>query len=313
MKRQMLFILCMLGSLLAAAQSNYEFKVIASYGNNQKELTGERLWAGSELHAQDRIVVAIGGYLALMHKNGHTLELKKPGTYVVANLSQQVPAGAQTTTQKYFRQVVSEVKKVEQENLHTAHRKYMAITGAVQRRWNAVKLKVLLPVTEPVIVAEPNEVLIAWMRPDKVVRYTYQIKVMNMNPEKEEVVATYSTQDTTLTLDLNKLTPYKDEEGFLVKITTEENPQIIADEFYVGKEENQERLKVIQTALAGMNDDGSALSAFLRASICKEHGFIADAIKYYMKAIERAPEVDLFRLALIDYLAENKIAFQKAE
>jgi hypothetical protein len=32
-----------------------------------------------------------------------------------------------------------------------------------------------------------------------------------------------------------------------------------------------------------------------------------------MKAIERAPEVELFRLALIDYLAENKIVFRKVE
>lgn len=313
MRRQILFVLCMLGALMAGAQSNYEFKVIASYGNNQKEPTGERLWAGSELRAQDRIVVAVGGYLGLMHKNGHTLEIKKPGTYSVAELRKQIPAGTKATTKKYFGQVVSEVKKVEQQDLHSAHRKYMAITGAVQRRGAAVKLKVIVPSKEPVMVAEPHEVLLAWMRPDKVVRYTYQITVYNMNPEEEVVVGTYSTQDTTLVLNLNELEQYKDEKGFIVKITTKENPQIIADEFYVGEEENEERLQAVKTALAGIDDDGSALSAFLRANIYKEHGFVADAIKYYMKAVERAPDVELFRLALIDYLAEQKIVFRKVE
>jgi hypothetical protein len=312
MKKQILFLLCLFGAFVASAQSNYEFKVIASYGNNQKEPTGERLWAGTELRPQDHFVVAVGGYVGLMHKNGHTLEIKKPGTYQVAELRKQIPGSSQGTTKKYFGQVVSEVKKVEQEDLHATHRKYMAITGSVQRRGAAVKLKVLVP-NAPLSVVEANEVLLAWMRPDKVVRYTYQITVRNMNPDQEQIVGTYSTQDTTFVLDLSKLEPYKDEQGFIVKISTKENPQIVADEFYVGVEENTERLKEVQNDLAGLNDDGSALSAFIRANIYKSHGFVADAIKYYMKAIERAPEVELFRLALIDYLAENKIVFRKVE
>lgn len=297
-------------SLAQEQSSSYEFRVIAAQGNNVRIQSGQRLWAGSLLKADDIIQISIQGYLGLMHRSGRTLELKTPGTYSVADLSRNLTGNTKSLAEKYIGQVVSEMKKNEQIETQAAHRRYMAITGAVERH-NQIRIQVLLP-DEPIYLLEP-QLMLCWLRPDTLQAYTFNIVVRNMNPEKDEIVGSFITRDTTFLIDISQLKPYAEESGFIVQLTTLENPRMQSREAFVDVERNTDKRQVAEHALEQVPEEPGALNTLLRASVLKQHGYVLDAIKYYLLAIRQAPDVPLFYIGLLEYLSEQGIAYKKVD
>ena len=80
-------LLISFSSLVFAQTPKEDFKVLSHKGANT--VNNKPLSTGTKLFSSDQIMVSVGGYIGLLHKTGKTLELRQPGTYTVAEISQK--------------------------------------------------------------------------------------------------------------------------------------------------------------------------------------------------------------------------------
>ncbi len=78
-----LSLLVFLSSLNVFAQTktNEEFKVLCQKGINT--VNGKTLLTNSKLYKTDKINIAKGGFVGLLHKSGKTIGVKISGQYLV--------------------------------------------------------------------------------------------------------------------------------------------------------------------------------------------------------------------------------------
>ena len=127
--------------LLAIAgfsQSEYAFKVLANKGSNEYKSEGawQAIKTGLTLNVGDELKVSENAYLGLVSVKGKPLELKQPKTYKVADLLNQMGAGASVMS-KYTDFILS-------SNSAEAKKNRLSATGAVHRG-EPVLLSVYLP------------------------------------------------------------------------------------------------------------------------------------------------------------------------
>ena len=138
-------VTCMLtGSLFA--QSNYTFKVLGVSGIVKKHTqTGDvLLTTGSKLGPAETIILE-NGYCGLMHSSGKGLEVKKPGTYMVSDLSNSISTNPKQgkVSDRYASYVMGQLTKEEAEDINANHRKYMEVTGSVERATTNYRIKLV--------------------------------------------------------------------------------------------------------------------------------------------------------------------------
>jgi hypothetical protein len=138
-KHKLFFVLPLLTFLftqLGFTQSGYTFKVLGVSGSVKKlSSTGEvNLTTGSKLQPEESIVVE-NGYCGLIHSSGKGVEVKKSGTYLVSDLNKTITSGGKQAkvSDRYVNYVIGQLTKEESEDINSNHRKYMEVTGAVER------------------------------------------------------------------------------------------------------------------------------------------------------------------------------------
>jgi tetratricopeptide (TPR) repeat protein len=318
-------VLFFLGVCVVQAQG-YEFKVVASHGQVHKENSNSRLWAGSQLSSRDKVVVGSASYLGLVHKSGKTIEIKSPGTYSIAELSAKVSNGRSSTTSKYVNYVVGEMAKAEKQDINTNHRRYMAITGSVQRALLG-KVAALLP--EEVVLYEPKLYLELFAtNPDtKYKGYKVEIKTLfDAEAEGGNALKTFVIEGDKGEIDLSflqdaglreKLGLYEDE-PFMMVITPIEDNNEEANVNMGGASMYSLRLLApgdgkYQEISQELGDEPAetAIDYILKAAYFEEKGLFADALRCYNKAIELAPEVEAFQAAKMDFVERHQKAIMR--
>src|SRR5258708_24537157 len=134
-------ILLGVGFLLLTASGysqDYAFKVLANKGANEyKSGDGwQSVRTGASLKSGDELKVSENAYLGLVHASGKPLELKKAGSYKVADLAASVSGGT-SVLNKYTDFILS-------SNSAEAKKNRLSATGAVHRG-EAALLTVFLP------------------------------------------------------------------------------------------------------------------------------------------------------------------------
>src|SRR5690606_2140058 len=113
-----LIIIGIVLSVSASAQG-YVFRVMLNKGENSFGTSEkwEKLVTGTKLQADQSVKIADGGYVALVHSSGATLELKEKGEYTIKDLDQKISGSQSSLLQKYTQYIMENISDDDHHRL----------------------------------------------------------------------------------------------------------------------------------------------------------------------------------------------------
>jgi hypothetical protein len=284
-----LFVLCK-SNLFAQEQL---FKVLVNKGKNLVD--DKPLYAGSKIHAGQTLYVVDGGYLALIYKNGKSMEIKTPGIFKVADLERQAIATSGTFSKKYAELVLNEITKPN-DAITIDRKKNMKVTGSVERGTES-GLVMITPKNSDLL---SKEVKLIWLSNASCTE-GYVVKLKDMF---DEPLKNYETTDTFVTVNVEEL-GLKNPKSFIVTLEPKQaqnksNAEGKLVKMLDGKraEELEREFKLVQEE-AG---DESALSKIILASFCEQNKLYLEAINYFEQATSIEPAVEEYKFAYQNFL-----------
>jgi len=267
------------------------FQVLAAEGTVQikKAEAWLPLEAGQSINSDDLIKLDQEAYVGMMHQSGHTLELRKQGTYEVSQLSKEFGSSQKNITAKYGALYASMLNGESPIQAST-----------LERTADQSALNVYLPNSVDVF---NDEVVIRWNDKSSV-NNKYEVKLKNMFNEVLEVREVEGTR-TRLNFNSQKIAS---ERLIIVSVNNKEfKDQKSSD--YGMKQLTPEEAEPIARELSELkleiNEQQSALDRLILASFYEQNSLLADALTSYENAIDLAPETDAFRKAYDQFIFRN--------
>lgn len=316
LKKTTLMLAFLVMAVVAYGQDEV-FKVLASKGDVKLKATQKKLWGGSSLKNTDEIVVGNDSYIGLMHSSGRTVELKQPGTYKVKELASKAGGAGSSTTSKYVSYVAGEMTKADRRDINQNHRKYMAMTGAVERANPSANL--ILFVHES--TAKPQDLKVFG---DKITLHLYKNPIAEHNASnKTYVVRVLDMKNKTILekqsiadekgeaiIELDFSSIAKNGDVFIIEPSVKELKSKDRQLYTITTVREGENYERVKKAIAELQDN-TALSKIVEAGIFEQEGFYLDALTSYEKAIAMEPNVDAFKIAYEDFLIRNRMKLYK--
>jgi len=320
-KKALIFALILIAIVIRANAQDYAFKVLATNGTVNLKAGNKRIWSGSTLAGTDEVVVGSNSYVGLMHKGGKTLEIKQAGSYKISDLSSKVSGNNSGTSAKYVSYVAGEMAKADRQDINKNHRKYMAITGSVERanpntafayfaypkdKLDNPTIDVINPLVMVRLYGTPLQDGIAKNK-------TFLVRITDFyNKEvfKQEVKAD-ANGEGLVQIDFSKM-QYKGDPSFILEVTVKEanEPAKERSKYAVNLILEGERYQTIKKAVAEYSE-ASALNKIIEARIYEDEKFLLDASTCYEAAITMEPNVDTYKIAYQDFIARNQMKLVK--
>lgn len=306
----------MLVAFAANAQS-YVFKVLASKGDVKLKATQKKLWGGSTLKNTDEIVLGSDSYVGLIHSNGRTVELKQAGTYRVSELANRVSTTTATTTAKYISYVAEEISKADKQDINQNHRKYMAMTGSVERANPAANLILFThdPTAKPQEIEVFGDKILLHLYKNPIAEFdaknkTYIVRVLDMKNKTlmEKQAVANENGEAIVEIDFSGVVDKGN--TFVIEPSVKELKVKDRQLYTVTLIREGEKYERVNKAIAELQDN-TALSKIVEAGIYEQEGFLLDALTAYEKAIAMEPNVDAFKIAYEDFLVRNRMKLFK--
>lgn len=279
-------LLLSITSLVFAQAPKEEFKVLSHKGANT--VNNKPLATGTKLFSSDKITVATGGYIGLLHKSGKTLELRQAGEYQVTDISKKVGVTNTSASKRYGDFVVRELTKGDKEDVNKNYMNHLTVTGSVER--GDEKLQLFLPIsTVSQVNVVGNTLRLNWKKYEA--NDVYVIKLMN---GFEEVFYTQETQDTTHILDISKL-PLNGETSFICVVSTKNN-SAKSDPRQIKLVKN-DKLKELTEEITDLNanlTEETPINYYVKGNFYRDNGLFIESAECYQKAIKADPEVKDF-------------------
>lgn len=316
LKKTTLMLAFFLVALVAYGQDEI-FKVLASKGDVKLKATQKKLWGGSSLKKTDEIVIGSDSYIGLMHSSGRTVELKQPGTYKVSDLARKADVAGSTTTSKYVSYVASEMTKADKRDINQNHRKYMAMTGAVERAKPSANLAFFVhePTAKPQDLKVFGDKIIIHLYKNPIAEFsavnkTYVVRVLDMKNKivMEKQAVANDAGEALVEIDFSKFA--QDGNTFIIEPSVKEITAKDRELYTISIVRKGEEYERVKKAIAELQDN-TALSKIVEAGIFEQEGFYLDALTSYEKAIAMEPNVDAFRVAYEDFLVRNRMKLYK--
>ena len=293
MKRAIIGLIILALTPVIVHGQEYAFKVLVNKGNN--EVKAGSNWApikvGASLKPDDQLKVADNAYLGLVHVTGKPVEVKKAGTYKVADLAGKVSGGS-SVLNKYTDFILS-------ENAQKNNR--LVATGAVVR--GGKNIKVFLPEAQNA-VTYGSKVYIGWDT-DKA-KGPYIVTITSMFGDE---LSKIETGDSVIQVDLYDR-KFQNEDNILFTVQAKDDPATKTDPAAVIKKISKADRDRIKSSLSDFNktlSEETALNKLLLAGFFEQNGLLIDAIAAYQEAITLEPEVASFKEQYVDFLIRNSI------
>lgn len=294
-------------SATANAQE-YVFRVLANKGDNTVKLQGQA-WAplktGQSLNSGDELKLSDEAYLGLMHNSGKTLEVKSSGEYKVSSLADNLKGKNSSVASKYADFVMNRMSNEEGEG---DYRKSLGATGAVDRALaSGAKIKVMAHSSTDII---NPEVIIRWSEPKQVgekENLNYEVVFSNLF---DEVIKTQQTDKTAYTLNMNEA-PFSQLENKFVKVKINVVGKDLNSEEYaiiIKPEDESAEIKKTMNQLKTEVKEENALDNLVMAAFYENNNLLLDALTSYERAIQLAPEVEIYQKAYEDFIIRNGFA-----
>jgi hypothetical protein len=303
-KISLLFTVLML--LVASANAQYVFKVLAAKGANKVFTAGSwtNIAAGTKVNKGDKLKLETGCYLGLIHPStGKTIELKAAGTYVVAELETKIISGKADFGTKYAN-YVSDGMFAANQGASTSYDRTGTVSRAIQ-----TPIFVYAPTHIKALKSEP--VTLHWNSCGGKHKFT-----VTLSNYFGEVVYSATVDTNFVTIDYKNLKAGNDDitdevsTSFLLKIVSATDPSYTTA---TGKNENSYTIDWIDDAtqkakFAELNkiktsmDASSAMDYMVLAMAYEKEELTAYAVNSYAKAQQLAPDVDAFKTQYEEYI-----------
>lgn len=292
-------------SVLAYAQPDYAFRVMASKGSNTVKKANSSaavaLKTGSRLYSGDVIIAGDGAYIGLMHNSGKTTEIRGSGTKNVTELEKSINTASTSVASRYAKFVMNKLNEEETTN----YRARLNATGAVSRATGSAAINVLAPSQADLI---GDIAVISWVAPKGMEEGgTYLVKIENIFNEE---IYTEETDKTSIELNFADEELAYDMGLYLVKVYKKGDEEIASDEIGIKKVKANDKVE-IQENLANLRSEVSEdtpLNKIIFASFYEENGLLLDALTKYEEAIKMAPEIEDFQELRANFLLKNGLA-----
>jgi len=277
---------------LATAQ-NFQFKVLASKGENQLSHSSQvytTLRTGMTLNDSDMIKVSQDGYVGLFHVSGKTLELVGKKTVKVSTLSDQLKSSSSSLSKSYADFVINKLAG-EEENAEN-----LEATGAVTRAGDS-QLNVYMPENAELL---NNEAIVSWNKVDDAA--TYVVTLRNLFDEE---ILRKETTDNTIKLNLSD--PDAFNQRLVIFNVNVKGEELKSADYGIQRvnDKDAELLKSTLSQIKNENNIDNSLGQILLASFYEKNNLMLDALTSYQKARELAPDVEDFDEMYKRFLARH--------
>lgn len=306
-------LLLVLFSASAVAQSS--LKVMTVSGQVEAK-SGAKLTPGQSVAASNSLVVKPGGYLSLMNAEGKTIEIKKPGTYTVASLSQQIgQQKASSLSERYASYVYSKLTDNfdEDKDVEENYQKYMDITGSVERGdLFGSGLQLHVPTSTDVL---PGTNIIYWTSPKKYSSYT--VTIYNMFEQK---IWSKSISGNMLEISIEEIAEAArksntiDDGTYLVSVQADKDSKMMSDKHALKAMRGSKSVALQQQrdALTAELPSDNSVSHLIMAGFYEQNGLYLDALKSYHEAVALNPDVKEYGELLYRYLKKMGVTASTA-
>ena len=271
----------------AVAQSNYVFKVLGVSGTVKKHSannTETPITAGTKLLADESIVIEGAGYCGLMHSTGKGIELKKAGSFPVADLSKSLATNGKQSkiSDKYVSYVMGQLTKEEAEDINQNYRKHMEVTGSVERTSTNYRIKLIALSSNEV---QPKPYTLSWTSAPK--GSEYLLEVHNLFNES---VFTAKTMENSAAVDFAPLFA-KHGKNLIVSVKVVGHPEIKSKEY------SFKQAPEATTADLGLSAEKTPVTYMVNGMICEENNLFIDALAYYKEASDSESSIPEYKNA----------------
>lgn len=231
---------------------------------------------------QNETVVIDEGYCGLISDNGLSLELTNGGKYTFSDLCKKTITKSQPVkvSDKYVSFVLNQLSKPESEDINKLHRKYMDVTGSVERcgKNSAIKLW-----TYEINNISNKKYTIRWMGSNSIKEY--KIEVFNLWGKK---IFSNVTKLDYITLDFKEL--FKTTENLILQISDNSRYGLNTREVLFRYDSDFNNL--------GLSEEENSASFLTNGIICEQNNFYLDALNFYTKCVDMNPEVESYKRVL---------------
>lgn len=297
------------------SQSSQElFKILGAKNVFVLDATTQRpARAGIVLRTETMLRIDAGGYVALVHYTGKSLELRNAGTYKSTELEQRLAQGQASSTQKVATFVLN---AMGQKNKSDSHRENMNTLGAVARMSTGddKEVTVLVPrmgsVTDSAVFLQwysdatggsqtgtglvlPTQTPKQVPQSPKAVVYRIEIK-----SEQGKILHALETTDTALIL---KPALIGIQRGNLIRWTVNLLGSKVRQEYnvrWLSQDDATALADTLATIQKEFPDTASPLGHILQAMLFERYECYTEAIQHYKTAIHNAPFVYDYNEAL---------------
>ncbi len=328
MKHTILFLCCMLIFSVRLSQAQTKFKVLAVRGSVTIGKSAQAL-LGQQLKTGENIVVGKNGYISLAHTNGRTVEIKKAGTFTVAELDKAATKRSKSSTDKFAAYVMSELTEVKEPvSFSDAKRSNMRTTGSVDRAagddvsvWDSVLTMVGGPgELQALAVVQSNAVsngsvfsvimprhtrLLAdtvrfeWHRSPKAGSYKLVV-----TDREDKAVHTTTVSDTFYTASVATM-GLKEGQLYYWHVESAADASYRTDEYALYRLSGEERtssLAMVNEVKADYDADDAAIGQLILGAAFEDMGLYYDARIAYLNAVTMAPDVQNYKRLYADFL-----------
>lgn len=323
-------LVCLL-SFVPGVMGAQEFRVLAVRGTVSAGAGAVKV--GSRLKASDKLTVGPNGYVGMAHSNGRTVEVRKAGSYKLADLDKRAKAKGNSASAKFASYVYGELTDVEEPIVfQDVHRGKMKRTGAVDRagddadavenlegivgglgeaRSLAAVASSSLQQGASIVAIAPrhsrlldDSVTFCWHRCGRASSYT-----LTVTDRENRAVFQRTTTDTVLTV---RTSEWGMMEGNLYfwHVVSASDATLRSEEFDIFRLAGEERLSTEGTLTAirdEIDDRDAAIGQLILAAACEDLGLTYDAYRAYRAAIAAAPDVANIKRLYAQFLRRQNL------
>lgn len=246
------------------------------------------LKVGDNLSKKDKLMLKGDVYLVINHENGSSVEIKKAGTYKVADLESKVKNKNDALLKKYSGYIAESIKKSNEPE---------GYTGGLERGLFTNDFTFLMPKTTKMLNKDNT---FNWNKVEGAKSYMFMIVDENGNPkfEKETKKTFIKTDISKISLSTNKCAYWQ----VLVngdKSRTSERHCIFVEPADKDKQIKEE-LKQLTSAL---NKKLTAPDYLVLANFYEQYGLLSDAYECYKKSVDSAKGINEYVHALSSFIS----------
>jgi len=290
-----LLAIALTGSLIA---QNYEFKVMAAKGKPTVQKENSKSWddikLGTQLSGKDKIKLAGNSYISLIHKSGKTIELKKAGTFSIAELGKEVSANKSNVSKRFADYFLDEISSSEDLLASGEHRDKMKVTGSVERSMNTQPFinKNALQLNSPRKVNFLSNVFtFRWHEFETAKDYEFVLSDRFDKPVYSKTIS-----GTSVTLNADELKLEKDTYYFW-SVKAKGNDKNKSDDacFLILSDDKVKAIKdTVDIIKKEVGDENTPSAKIILAAYYEQNHIVDEAIKAYKDAATLAPDVEIY-------------------